>query len=157
MTTVAFNYIISENQNVELILHQRQKRFSIFSIFQFITGKPFPQISLWWNIHQFQFPKGICFNSSFLQKSHQWYKWGNVNENIGIFCCPNERMHTLYHISQSMILLPLLVCLNIIALFCYLAVNIFSKGIPLHSRVNLVHFKAAHFGPSETYMMELTC
>ena len=155
MTTIAFNHIISENQNVELILYQDKKVFYLFFL-QFITSQPFPQTSQSWNIHQFQFPKGIYFNSSFLQKSHQWYKWGNVNENIGIFCCPNERTHTLYHIRQSMILLPLLVCLNIIALFYYQPVNIFSTGIPLHSRVNLVHFKAAHLGPSETYMMKFT-
>ena len=156
MTTIAFNYIISENQNVELISHQDKKGVLSFFSFQFITGQLFPQINLGWNIHQFQVPKGICFNSSFLQKSHQWYKWGNVNENIGIFCCQNERTHTLYHIRQLMILLPLLVCLNIIALFCYQAVDIFSTGIPLHSRVNLVYFKAAHLGPSETDMMKLT-
>ena len=34
--------------------------------------------------------------------------------------------------------------------------NIFLMGTPLHTGVNLVHFKGAHCEPSETYMMQLT-
>ena len=34
---------------------------------------------------------------------------------------------------------------------CYLKYN------PLHSRVNLIHFKGAHLDPCEIYMMKLTC
>ena len=33
MTTIAFNYIISENQNMELILHQDKKYFLFFFSF----------------------------------------------------------------------------------------------------------------------------
>ena len=39
---------------------------------------------------------------------------------------------------------------------CYQDVNIFFSGIPVHSRVNLVHFKGAQLDPDETYIMKLT-
>ena len=46
----------------------------------------------------------------------------------------------------------LLFCVNIVVLYCYYRVNIFLKGAPLHSRVNVVHFKGAQLDRHETYI-----
>ena len=46
----------------------------------------------------------------------------------------------------------LLFCVNIVVLYCYHRVNIFLKGAPLHSRVNVVHFKGAQLDRHETYI-----
>ena len=72
-------------------------------------------------------------------------------------CWPNVRTLIQYHIRHVKILLSLLYYLNIFVPYCYQRVNIFFSGIPVHTGVNLVHFKGAHLDPDETYKMKLTC
>ena len=55
------------------------------------------------------------------------------------------------------ILLPLLICLNIVVFYCYQRVNIFAGASPLRSRVNSVHFKGAFLDHRETYNTKSTC
>ena len=59
-------------------------------------------------------------------------------------------------IEHVRILLLLLFYFNIIGVHCYHGVNFFLMGTPLHTGVNLVHFKGAHREPYEIYMMQLT-
>ena len=61
-----------------------------------------------------------------------------------------------FDIEHVRILLLLLFYFNIIGVHCYLGVNIFLMGTPLHTGVNLLHFKCAHCEPYEIYMMQLT-
>ena len=102
-------------------------------------------------------PEAFSLNSSSLHTFTKWEKWGNINENILVNCSPNANTLTKHDIGHVKILFSLLSGLNIIAYYCYETVNIFYNGAPVHSRVNLVHFKGAHLDPYETYRMKLTC
>ena len=114
---------------------------------------------LWLHFHQSNSsPERFCINSSQLHIFYRWEKWINVNKNIGAYCSQNARILTCCHIKHMKILLSLLICLNIIVLYCYQRMNIFISGTPLHSRVNPVHFKLAQLEPKdEIDMLNWNC
>ena len=80
----------------------------------------------------------------------QWKYWN-------IFLTKFTDPCIICYIAHVKILLSLLFCLIIIVLLFYQPVNVFLFATPVHSRVNLVHFKAAHLDPHETYIVKLTC
>ena len=81
---------------------------------------------------------------------------GIINEYIDVHCTQNAKILLWCDIEHVRILLLLLFYFNIIGVHCYHGVNIFLMGTPLHTGVNLVHFKGAHCEPYEIYMMQLT-
>ena len=73
-----------------------------------------------------------------------------------MYCTQNVRILLWCDIEHVTILMLLLFYFNIIGVDCYHGVNMFLMGTPLHTGVNLVHFKGAHCEPYEIYMMQLT-
>ena len=101
-------------------------------------------------------PEAFCFNSSHLHTFYKWLKRGNVNDNIIPCLWPNAKTFTPYSIRPVKIFFTLLISLNNIVHYCYRRGNIFFSVTPVHSRVNMVHFKGAHLNPCETYTMKQT-
>ena len=73
-----------------------------------------------------------------------------------MYCTQNAKILIWCDIEHVRILLLLLFHFNIIGVHCYPGMNIFLVGTPLHTMVNLVHFKGAHCESYEIYMMQLT-
>ena len=61
-----------------------------------------------------------------------------------MYCTQNAKILLWCDIEHVRILLLLLFHFNIIGVHCYNGVDIFLMGTPLHTGVNLVHFKGAH-------------
>ena len=105
-------------------------------------------------------PEAFSFNSASIHLFYKWQICVKVSENIKIHFVPNARNITWCHIGHMDIFLSLLFCFNIIAIYRYMWVNISSSGTPLHSGVNLEHFKVhilIFLLGYETYNMKLTC
>ena len=73
-----------------------------------------------------------------------------------MYCTQNAKILLWCDIEHVRILLLLLFYFNIIGVHWMNWMNIFSMGTPLHTGVNLVHFKGAHCDPYGMYMKKLT-
>ena len=77
-----------------------------------------------------------------------------MNEYIDVFCTQNAKILLWWDIEHVRILLLLLFYFNTIGVHCYHGMNIFLMETPLHTGVNLEHFKGTHCDAIDTLIWD---